>query len=197
MSQDQEHVLGEDGEFHVKDQAVDISIYGWEDWISFALFWMLSFTVFYQVFTRYVLNDSAGWTEEIARYFLVAVVFVGASMSVRKNNHIHVDVLYRIVPRWLGRIMSTLVDAIRILFLGYGTWLTWLLLQRIGNQPMAVIELPVGIVFACMLFGFAVMFGRSIQVAVQNWRHGESVLENPDLGLDPELRATPAETAKP
>ena len=36
--------------------------------------------VFYQVFTRYVLSDSAAWTEEIARYFLVAVVFIGASM---------------------------------------------------------------------------------------------------------------------
>ena len=186
---DQEHVLGEDGQFHVKDEQVDVSVYGWEDWISFVLFWLLCFTVFYQVFTRYVLNDSAGWTEEIARYFLVAVVFIGASMSVRKNNHIHVDVFYRLMPRRLGRVMSTLVDAIRILFLGYGTWLTWLLTERIGNQPMAVIDLPMGIVFGCMLFGFALMTWRAIQVAVQNWRRGESVLENPDLGLSEDLRA--------
>ena len=58
--------------------------------------------VFYQVFTRYVMDDSAGWTEEIARYFLVAVVFVGASMSVRKNNHIQVDYFYRLMPAALG-----------------------------------------------------------------------------------------------
>ena len=188
MSQDQEHVLGSDGQFHVKEQAVDISVYGWEDWMSFALFWLLCCTVFYQVFTRYVLNDSAGWTEEIARYLLVGVVFIGASMSVRKNNHIHVDVFYRLMPPWLGRAMATLVDILRCLFLGYGTWLTWLLLNRIGNQQMAVIDLPMGIVFGCMLFGFAVMFARSLQVAVQNWRRGQSVLENPELGLSEELR---------
>ena len=176
-------------EFHVEDEAVDLSVYGWEDWVTFALFWMMAAVVFYQVYTRYVLSDSAGWTEEIARYFLVAVVFIGASMSVRKNNHIHVDVFYRLMPRRLGRVMSTLVDALRILFLGYGAWLTWLLTGRIGSQQMAVIDLPMGIVFGCMLFGFALMTWRAVQVAVQNWRRGESVLENPDLGLSEDLRA--------
>ena len=87
----EEHVLGNDGQFHVTDEPIDVSIYAFEDWVSFALFWALAFVVFYQVFTRYALNDAAGWTEEIARYLLVAVVFIGAAMSVRKNNHIHVD----------------------------------------------------------------------------------------------------------
>jgi hypothetical protein len=99
MSSEQEHVLGADGQFHVEDEAVDLSSYGWEDWATFVLFWIMAAVVFYQVYTRYVLSDSAGWTEEIARYFLVAVVFIGASMSVRKNNHIQVDYFYRLMPK--------------------------------------------------------------------------------------------------
>ncbi len=173
-------LIGADGEFHVEDEQVDISIYGWEDWVTFVLFWMMAAVVFYQVFTRYILDDSAGWTEEIARYFLVAVVFVGASMSVRKNNHIQVDYFFRLMPRAMARVMSTLVDLVRCVFLGYSTWLTWLLLQRIGNQPMAVIDLPVGWVFSAMLFGFAVMFLRSLQVAWRHWTLGYSVLERPE-----------------
>jgi TRAP-type C4-dicarboxylate transport system permease small subunit len=173
-------LIGADGEFHVEDEQVDISIYGWEDWVTFVLFWMMAAVVFYQVFTRYILDDSAGWTEEIARYFLVAVVFVGASMSVRKNNHIQVDYFFRLMPRAMARVMSTLVDLVRCVFLGYSTWLTWLLLQRIGNQPMAVIDLPVGWVFSAMLFGFAVMFLRSLQVAWRHWQLGYSVLERPE-----------------
>jgi TRAP-type C4-dicarboxylate transport system permease small subunit len=168
-------------EFHVEDEAVDLSVYGWEDWVTFALFWIMAAVVFYQVYTRYVLSDSAGWTEEIARYFLVAVVFIGASMSVRKNTHIHVDYFYRLMPRAMGRVMSTLVDLVRCLFLGYAVWLTWLLLQRIGNQPMAVIDLPVGWVFSAMLFGFALMFLRSLQVAWRHWKQGYSALERPDV----------------
>jgi TRAP-type C4-dicarboxylate transport system permease small subunit len=68
----------------------------------------MALVVFYQVYTRYVLSDSAGWTEEIARYFLVAVVFIGASMSVRKNNHIQVDYFYRLMPKAMGRVLSDL-----------------------------------------------------------------------------------------
>jgi TRAP-type C4-dicarboxylate transport system permease small subunit len=178
---DEEHVLGADGQFHVEDEAVDLGQFAFEDWAAFALFWVMAAVVFYQVFTRYVMDDPAGWTEEIARYFLVAVVFVGAAMSVRKNNHIQVDYFYRLMPKAMGRVLSTMVDAVRCLFLGYATWLTWLLLNRIGNQPMAVIDLPVGWVFSAMLFGFLLMFLRSLQVAWRHWKAGFSVLERPEF----------------
>lgn len=184
MSQEQEHVLGEDGQFHVEDEKVDLSSYGWEDWVSFVLFWVMAAVVFYQVFTRYILDDSAGWTEEIARYFLVAVVFIGASMSVRKNNHIQVDYFFRLMPKGMARVLSTFVDLVRCAFLGYATWLTWLLIQRIGHQQMAIIDLPVGWVFGAMLFGFALMFLRALQVAWRHWRQGYSVLERPEFGAE-------------
>ena len=60
-------------------------------------------------------------------------------------------------------------------------WLTWLLVNRIGRQPMAVIDLPVGWVFSAMLFGFLLMFLRSLQVAWRHWRQGYSVLERPEF----------------
>jgi TRAP-type C4-dicarboxylate transport system permease small subunit len=187
LSEQQEHVLGADGQFHVEDEAVDLSHYAFEDWVAFVLFWIMAAVVFYQVVTRYVMDDPAGWTEEIARYFLVAVVFVGATMSVRRNNHIQVDYFYRLMPRAMGRVFSIGVDLIRCLFLGYACWLTWLLLNRIGRQPMAVIDLPVGWVFAAMLFGFVLMFLRSLQVAWRHWRQGYSVLERPEF---PETEAS-------
>jgi TRAP-type C4-dicarboxylate transport system permease small subunit len=184
MSTEQEHVLGEDGQFHVEDEAVDLAVYRWEDWIAFALFWILAAIVFYQVFTRYVLGDPAGWTEEIARYFLVAVVFIGAAMSVRRNNHIQVDYFYRLMPRAMGRVVSTAVDVVRAAFLGYATWLCWLLIQRIGSSRMAIVDLPMGWVFGAMLFGFALMFWRSLEVTWRHWQLGYSILERPEAGLE-------------
>ena len=181
ITTDQEHVLGTDGQFHVEDEAVDLARFAFEDWVAFALFWVMAAVVFYQVFTRYVLNDAAGWTEEIARYLLIAVTFLGGAMAVRRNTHIQVDFVYRFLPRAAGRVLSLLVDAVRAAFLGYACWLTWLLLNRIGGQPMAVIDLPVGWVFSAMLFGFALMFLRSLQVAWRHWRQGHSVLERPEF----------------
>jgi len=176
-----EHVLGSDGRFHAVDEEVRLSAYGWEDWIVLAVFWVLALVVFYQVFTRYVLNDAAGWTEEIARYLLIAVTFLGGAMAVRRNTHIQVDFVYRFLPSAAGRILSLLVDAVRIAFFGYAVWLTWLLMDRIGTQRMAVVELPIGLVFGAMLIGFALMFARSLQLGWKHWVQGYSVLERPDV----------------
>lgn len=177
----EEHVLTASGEFDVHDAPIDISIYRVEDWIAFVFFWALSFVIFLQFFTRYAMNDSASWTEEIARYLLICTVFIGAAIGVRKNNHIQVDFLYRIFPKPLMRVMSTLVDIARIAFLGYATWLTFQLLQRIGGQQMSVIDLPIGLVYSVVLAGFALMTWRSIDIAIANWRRKASVLEKPEL----------------
>ena len=44
----------------------DLSVYAVEDWVTMAVFWGMSLCFFLQFFTRYVLNNSFAWTEEIA-----------------------------------------------------------------------------------------------------------------------------------
>ena len=180
-SSDDDHVLTASGEFDVHDAPIDLGVYRAEDWIAFAFFWALAGTVFLQFFTRYALNDSAGWTEEISRYLLICTVFIGATVSVRKNNHIHVDFLYRYLPRPVTRVMSTFVDLFRIAFFGYAAWLTFLLMQRIGAQRMAVVDLPIGLMYSVVLAGFVLMTWRALDVARANWRRQASVLERPEL----------------
>jgi TRAP-type C4-dicarboxylate transport system permease small subunit len=165
--------------FHVDEEPIDLQHYGLEDWISVAFFWALGLVVFYQFFTRYVLNDSASWTEEIARYLLIAVVFIGAAVGVRRNNHIQVDFVYRFLPPVVARGMATLVDALRIAFLATACVLTVLLIDRIGGSPMAVIDWPMGIVYGAVLVGFALMTWRALCIALRHWREGDSVLETP------------------
>src|SRR3954469_11041368 len=109
-----EHVLDESGHFHIQDAVVDLSHYPFEAWIAFGFFWLLALNVFYQFFTRYVLNDSAAWTEEIARYLLIATVFIGATIGVIKNNHIQVDFFYRFMPARMARAIATSVDVLRV-----------------------------------------------------------------------------------
>jgi len=176
-----EHVLTASGEFDVHDAPIDLGIYRVEDWIAFAFFWLLAATVFLQFFTRYALNDSAGWTEEISRYLLICTVFIGATISVRKNNHIHVDFFYRLLPAPVTRVMSTFVDVVRIAFFAYAAWLTFQLIQRIGGQRMAVVDLPIGLTYSVVLVGFVLMTWRALGVARANWVRGASVLERPEL----------------
>ncbi|MFA7664771.1 MAG: TRAP transporter small permease [Burkholderiaceae bacterium] len=165
---------------HAEDEPIDLSIYCWEDWLTLAIFWLLAFTVFYQFFTRYVLHDSAAWTEEIARYLLIVVTFVGSSMAVRRNTHIHVEFLYRFLPAGIGRALSTLVDLVRVAFLGYATWLSIDLVPRMHNLGMTVVDLPMSYVYAFVALGFGMMTYRAIVLTIIHWRRGWSVLERPE-----------------
>lgn len=159
---------------------VDLSHYAFEDWLALGLFWAMTFAVFVQFFTRYVLNDSFAWTEEIATNLNVALVFIGSAMCVRMSRHIHVDFVYRYVPPLAGRILATAVDLARFAFFAYGTVLIWRFMSIVGDEQMTTIDLPKNLTYAFVLIGFALMCFRSIQVAVANWRRGYSALERPD-----------------
>ncbi|KGT81272.1 ABC transporter permease [Bradyrhizobium japonicum] len=158
---------------------VDLGVYAFEDWVALVIFWVMALAVFLQFFTRYVLNDSYAWTEEIATYCLIGVVFIGSSMCVRLSRHIQVDLIYRYLPHIVARALSTAIDLIRIAFFGYTIKLVWVYIQIIGDESMTTINLPKDYVYYAVLAGFVLMFLRSVQVAIQHLRQGYSILERP------------------
>lgn len=157
----------------------DLSTYAAEDWVTLVVFWLMAFAVFLQFFTRYVLNNSLAWTEEIAIYCLVAVVFLGSSMCVRLTRHIHVDLIYHYLPPRAGRILATAIDVLKIAFFAYAAWLVWKYSSLISDERMTTVDLPKSIVFNAVLAGFVLMALRAVQVLVGNVRRGYSVLERP------------------
>ena len=178
-------VMGADGEFHAQDEAVDFSGTNAEAWVALGFFWILGLTVFYQFFTRYVLNNSAAWTEEIARYLLIAVVFTGATIGVVKNNHIQVDFFYKFMPRPVARAMATAVDVLRIGFFATAAILTVMMMVKLGsNSRMTMVDLPMNWVYGICMLGFAAMAFRSVQVALFHRKRGYTVLERPESPMD-------------
>jgi TRAP-type C4-dicarboxylate transport system permease small subunit len=181
---EEEKIIDEEGHFHLHDEAIDLSDTITEGWAALGLFWLLGLTVFYQFITRYVFNDSASWTEEIARYLLIAVVFVGATIGVAKNSQIQVDFFYRHMPAALGRWLSRAVDVLRVAFFASAVVLTGEMMAKLGsNTRMTIVDAPMNIVYGVVLLGFAAMTFRSLQVALVHWRRGWSVLERPMTSL--------------
>ena len=166
--------------FEEEAAPADLSPYAVEDWVTMAVFWGMSVCVFLQFFTRYVLNDSYAWTEEIAINCLVVTVFLGSVWCVRMSRHIQVDILYRwISPRW-ARVLSTVVDVIRIVFFAYACWLLWRYVHLVHRERMVTVDLPRWLLYYAVFAAWVLMLLRSIQVAVANWRRGYSVLERPE-----------------
>lgn len=81
--------------------------------------------VFTQVLARYVIQSSVPWTEEVARYLLIYLTFVGAAVAVREHTHLRVDFLVvrlpQVVQRVVGIVMTLglLVSGVLLVVYGY------------------------------------------------------------------------------
>jgi|SRR5215213_399917 len=149
-----------------------------EDWIAFVIFWSLALIVFLQFFTRYVLNDSLSWTEEIARYGLMWIVFIGGAMVTRRNSHIAVELLSNVMkPGPLRAALLALVDFIKLLFLGLLAWFSVTITERMDTQRMTVFDLPMSYVYGGVALGCFLMF---IRQAMNVWRNARIGWSRPD-----------------
>ncbi|GHE22899.1 TRAP transporter small permease [Halomonas urumqiensis] len=157
------------------DDTFDPHEYGLEDFLTLGIFWLLALDVFLQFFSRYVLGNSIAWTEEMARYLLVMVGFLGSTMAVRKGSHIAVEFFYRYMPDWLGRLMSTVVDLINIAFFAIMAWITFKLADR-TSAMMVSVDIPKSWLYYLVMVGFIMMLVRGVQVAIRHWRSGTSEL---------------------
>ena len=175
---------GEDwGQDLAVEDDVDVSDVQWDDYIVLFVFWLLAFVVFLQFFTRYVLNNSLGWTEEIARFLLIGVTFIGAVMAVRKQSHIAVEILYRWLPRWMRRVLQLIVDVGSLVFYAFMTWFTVELSQR-TQQMMASVDIPKAYVYWIVVVCFAAMAIYQLEATVRHLVTGTSRLIDPDRGIE-------------
>ena len=162
-------------DFHLivaKDEEVIIEHHP-EDWIAFVLFWALAFIVFLQFFTRYILNDSLSWTEEIARYGLMSLAFVGGAVVTRKKAHIAVELLSNLMkPGPLKSALLALADFVTLGFMGLLAYFSVTIVERMHSQRMTVFELPMSIVYGVVGLGCFMMLARQIQVVWRNARGG-------------------------
>ena len=161
-------------------QQVDISGYSIEDWICLVFFWIMTALVCIQFFTRYVLNDSVAWTEELAVYCLMPVVFIGAAACVRRSRHIQVNFIYRYLPTPIARFLATLTDMLNIFFFSYAAWLFARYAIAIYDEPMTTIDWNKSHIYWLSFAGMFMMAVRAIQVSILHLRQGYSALDRPE-----------------
>ena len=111
----------------------------------------------WQVFARYVLNDSPGWTEPLALLLMSFAVMFGAAVAVRRETHFAFQAFRDAAPgrlQWLMKSVSRLIAAAGgagLMVLG-GTLM-------VDDWPvvMAGAPLPAGLKFAGLCLGGALI----------------------------------------
>ncbi len=60
----------------------------------------------YSVLMRYVIGTPVTWTDELSGYLVVAIVMLGAAETLRRNEHINVDLLSSRARGGLRRVLD-------------------------------------------------------------------------------------------
>lgn len=111
----------------------------------------------WQVFGRYVLNDSPGWTEPVALTLMSIAALFGAAIGVRRESHFNFPTLVELAPAPVRAVLKTAARLIALAFggalFGYGGFL----MLDAWDVHMAGAPLPEGVAYVGLCFGGALI----------------------------------------
>lgn len=104
--------------------------------------------VIVQVFSRYILNHSLFWSEELARYLLVWLTFLGSSVAYYRRMHPSINLFQNRMPRQLKRRLRFIVDILSLAFFCVMIWYGSEFAYFVRLQTTAALSLPKWLVFS-------------------------------------------------
>jgi C4-dicarboxylate transporter DctQ subunit len=136
---------------------------------------LATYVLFQGVVLRYVFNYAFTWTEEIVRYSVVWLVFLGGSIAARRGAHIVMDIVVVYLPpqakRAVAAVATAIACAFTLIMTYYGASLTWSIWSFNQRSPAA--EIPMAIPFAAIPVGCALMTMRFFAALLVYLRGGD------------------------
>lgn len=149
-------------------------------WAVGLLLFIVSAAVMVQVSVRFVLtaagiNISAPWTEELARYCLIWMVFLGAGVGARHAQMIALEFLVRKMPKTLGVTVRYGVILLSIAFFAMLLWVGLDFVELGRSETSPVMNITKDIVYWAMPVGVILMIVNSLALVT------ETILEGRDI----------------
>lgn len=117
----------------------------------------MTLIVGWQVFGRYVLNDSPSWSEPLALYLMSWFIMLGAAVGVRESVHLGLDIVRYVMPPAIQKGMDLVSLGLIILF-GIGmAYYSTLLAMGTWSATIPVLGWPGGTDFFPMIVGGAMI----------------------------------------
>jgi len=123
------------------------------------------------VVTRYVTEQPATWTGEVAGIAFAWLVFLGAAAGFKYGMHVAIDMLVVALPVPLRRVLMAFVDVLVLAFLAILFVLAVQFSIDAWTDPTSVLRLPRSVTYVSVVVGSACMAVRYGQSAWRRW-HG-------------------------
>lgn len=126
---------------------------------------VMTLLIFVQVIMRYVFNASLSWSEELARYIFIWLIYIGISYGCKLRKHIKIDAALYFFPKKLQPYVVILGDVLFIVFAAYIAYTDFLYSMQ---QPMyhvhsTALKIPMEYIYMSTVVGFGLATIREIQ----------------------------------
>lgn len=130
-----------------------------------------------QIACRVLFSYSFIGADEIAAYAIIWSILFTASLAVKSNQHVRIDIIFTVVPQAAARLVDmagTLLSLVFTLYLTYSGWELMMESHMLGELTMTMLRLPVWIPQLILPVGGALLSLRLIQRFVWLLRGGSS-----------------------
>ncbi len=135
----------------------------------------LIFVVIWQVFGRYVLNDTPAWAESLALVLVIYVTMFGAAAGVRDAGHISIDSVLVLLPERLRLKFEVLIHCLVGLFGALMAWYGQILGRSVMNYKIPTLGLSEGTNYVALIIAGTLIVLFSIEHIVAIFQGKEVV----------------------
>jgi len=131
------------------------------------IFGLISLLTIFQVFARYILKNPLVWSEELSRYLMIWIVFLGTAIALRKGLLISVEVIQQLVPKMVKKVLEVITVLVNLVLLfilikyGFG------IMTNLVGQTTGAMDIPVAWTYAAIPVGAILAFLNSIVVLIE------------------------------
>ena len=133
-----------------------------EEYLLIALSTFTVVVIFGQVYMRYVRSSSLTWSEEIARYAFIWMIYIGVSYGVKKGKHLGVDAFSELFQEKGKIILAIIANVSFLVFSAVVIYFGFDIVLRITRES-AALQLPMGWVYVAPVVGMILTMLRLLQ----------------------------------
>lgn len=168
-----------DGKFDLKTFLNNIELY-----VATICFIALTILLMLQVISRYALNHSFTWMEELATVMFVWMIYLAISAAVTKRKHLRIDFVLEMVPFKVKRAMLVLSNVIFAAFNIYISIVMVDVIKLLGKSKTTMLGIPQRLVYVVIPVALVVTVIRLVQDTMKLMKETEENLGSTKPSMD-------------
>jgi C4-dicarboxylate transporter DctQ subunit len=128
-------------------------------------------TIFIATFFRFTKIMIIPWAEELARYLMIWLVFLGIGAGAKTNRHFTVENLVNALPASAHKAFFLIRTAIIVIYCGFISYIGFNLVKslKIMGQTTPALRGPMWFMYSAIPVGLLLMIVRTIQFAIRKY----------------------------